>query len=241
MKIVCIGLAILVSALAIQIAAVSPVHADEIIVTSNTTDTFGAQELGTSGAAFSSAVINDLTSGNLSQAYTDAGISSFAAVLPNGDGTFTALPPGSPSSTVSASPTATVNLPGSVTGAGPSGFFEDFFTLPPGATSISLSGVGNVDDRGTVFLNGHVITGFDALTEFGNSSFSDLTQSDFVIGGTNTLVIADNNSGGGPSGAAFYANILYTPASSAVPEPCTMLFLGLGLAGAWGLKRKVRE
>lgn len=240
MKIVCIGLAILVSALAIQIAAVSPAQADEITVTSNTTDTLGASASG-NDATFNSTVLGDLQTVSLSQAYEDAGItsSSFVPVLSNVNGTYTAPVTTWPVSTTGY-PAATVNFAGSVSGspygAGPAGFFEDTFVLPAGATGISLSGVGNVDDGGTVFLNGQMITTFDALSEFANAGFSDSNQSDFVIGGVNTLVIADDNFGGGPSGAAFYANISY-----GVPEPCTMLFLGLGLMGVAGIRRKLRN
>ena len=221
--------------LVVATLAAVPAFAGSVTVTSNTADTLGAPA-SANNATFSSSVLADLSTGNLSLAYSDAGItnSSFVPALTNVSGTFTAPPPLAPGSTT------TINFAGSVSGIpwgnGPAGFFENTFTLPTGATGISLQGAGNVDDGGSVFLNGHLITSFDGLSEFGNSAFSDSLQSDFVTGGANTLVIADDNYGGGPSGAAYYATITYN--TSAVPEPSSLLLLGTGLAGVIGAIRR---
>jgi hypothetical protein len=46
------------------------------------------------------------------------------------------------------------------------------------------------------------------LTQFGDATFST-TDANLFREGTNELVISDRNSGGGPSGAAFYALITF--------------------------------
>jgi hypothetical protein len=133
---------------------------------------------------------------------------TFSPVIQNALGTFTTIPPGAPAGT------EVINLPGydATTGTGADGFFEVMFTLPAGFSGASLSGAGNVDDQGFVFLNGHNLGA--NLYEFANNSFST-SDSSFFDAGANTLIIADWNSGGGPSGAAFYGTVSY---SSGVPD-----------------------
>lgn len=112
-------------------------------------------------------------------------------------GTFTPIPPGAP-------PTAeVVNIP---PGNGQSGFFMVTFTLPNTFSNIQLNGLANVDDVGFAFLNGNLIS--SQLTEFGNVSFS-ATNRQFFQPGINVLVISDNNTGGGPSGASFFGVVTY--------------------------------
>jgi hypothetical protein len=150
--------------------------------------------------------IPDVLDGNI------AGL-TFTPVIQNALGTFTPVPPGAPAGT------EVINLPGydADTGTGADGFFEVLFNLPAGFTAASLSGVGNVDDQGFVFLNGHDLGA--SLYEFADNSFGTTDSSDFDAG-QNTLIIADWNSGGGPSGAAFYGTVDY---STSVPDGGSLL------------------
>jgi hypothetical protein len=130
-----------------------------------------------------------------------------------GFGTNTSVPPGAPGGTW------VINIP---PGDGESGFFETAFPLPSDFTTIQLNGGANVDDAGRFFVNGNPLSPSlssgdpHTITEYGNATFSTTNAADFQ-GGANTILLADSNSGGGPSGAAFYASITYsTPATGGV-------------------------
>jgi hypothetical protein len=120
-------------------------------------------------------------------------------------GTFTSIPSGAPSGS------QVINIPPD---DGENGFFKVSFALPDGFQAIQLTGSANVDDYGRVFLNGNPISpsmsspDLGCIAEFGDTMFST-TNSAFFKTGTNVLVIADDNSGGGPSGAVFYATVTY--------------------------------
>jgi hypothetical protein len=100
-----------------------------------------------------------------------------------------------------------VNIP---PGDGESGFFKVTFTLPSNFGTASLTGAGNVDDVGRVFLNGSAISpsllASGALDQFDSVTFSTNNSSLFQAG-QNVLLVADDNAQGGPSAAAFYATI----------------------------------
>jgi hypothetical protein len=126
-------------------------------------------------------------------------------------GTYTPIPPGAPAGTT------VVNIP---PGDGENGYFEMTFTLPSNFSNITLTGSANVDDTGRAFLNGNPISpsilggGLPPITEFGNVTFSTQDAA-YFIPGENTILISDANTGGGPSGGAFFLTITY---SSAAPD-----------------------
>ena len=205
----CMPLALLIGAL-----AVTPLWAGSITIQSDATNL---------GAAVASASDPTLVSGDTS------GL-TFTSVSPDTGGTFTSPPTGAPAGTV------VVEVPTECGYyCGQSGFIEQTFVLPSDFTAASLSGAANVDDWGYVFLNGILISG--QLSEFGNVAFSTSVLADFQSG-VNTLVISDSNSGGGPSGVAYYANIDYETAASTTPEPGTFLLLGSGLVSLAGMVRR---
>ncbi len=216
-------LAIVVSSLPIAaflaITAAAPLSAGTITIMSDATNV-GAS-LTTSGETPSAAENLLLSTGNTS------GL-TFTPVGTDNLGSFTAPPSGSPAGTIP------VQVPPECGYyCGQSGFVEKTFTLPAGVTSASLTGAGNVDDLGYAFLNGNLISGL--LTEFGNVTFSTSDLAYFQSG-VNTFMIADSNSGGGPSAVAYYADIDYSTA--ATPEPSTWLLFGSGLAGFAGMIRR---
>ncbi len=174
----------------------------------------------------------------------DAGDASglvFSPVVEDSLGTYTPVPSGAPDGT------EVVNIPddGLLSSIGEnSGFFKVTFTLPSDVVSILLTGAANVDDLGRVFLNGHALTPSmfsgdpGVVSEYGDAPFSTDDLS-YFLAGENVLLIADNNSGGGPSGAAFYANITYTTRPAGVPEPGVLATLfGCGAAGLIVVRRR---
>ncbi|MGA8809567.1 MAG: pentapeptide repeat-containing protein [Thermoanaerobaculia bacterium] len=118
--------------------------------------------------------------------------------------TFTPIPPGAPRGT------QVVNVP---PGDGRSGYFRVAFIAPEGFSRVQLRGLANADDTGRVFLNGTAISPSlfspDAITEFGNVSFSVNNTALFKPGAVNEILISDLNTGAGPSGAAFYFTITF--------------------------------
>jgi hypothetical protein len=139
----------------------------------------------------------------------DAGDSSGLTFQPAAVGAFgtsTPVPPDAPSGT------RVINIP---PGTGQSGLFKVRFTLSAVSPAIQLSGSANADDAGRVFLNGHPLTPSltsgdpGVLSESGNATFST-TNAAWFLAGTNEFVVSDFNQGG-PSGAAFYAIVAYSP------------------------------
>ena len=203
-------------AVAVGVATALPLSAATIVIKSDATNL---------GAASSNATIpGDSNTTGL----------TFTAVGTDNEGSFTAPPTGSPLGTI------VVQVPPECGYyCGQNGFVEQTFTLPTGATSIILSGAANVDDQGWAYLNGNlisVLSGGGEITEFGNATFSTSDAAYFNVGGLNTLLIADDNSGGGPSGVAYFADIEYS--TGVTPEPDSFLLLGSGLAGLAGTLRR---
>jgi hypothetical protein len=96
------------------------------------------------------------------------------------------------------------------------GYVATPFTIPSGTLqSIHLSGVVNVDDTGTVILQGSCgvdtyLCSCDAAGHSNNQAFTEVNANAFCTGATNYLIVADKNSGGGPNGVALYATVQYT-------------------------------
>jgi hypothetical protein len=148
----------------------------------------------------SSSLFNLLDSGNISNLiFQAADVGAF--------GTYTPVPGSAPAGT------QVINIPPD---DGENGFFKVSFVLPAGFQAVSLAGAANVDDYGRAFLNGNPISpsmsSSGSIAEYGDTPFST-TNAAFFQAGTNDLVIADANTGGGPSGAAFYATVTYHTAT----------------------------
>ncbi len=138
----------------------------------------------------------------------DAGNVSGLSFQPAAVGAFSSLTPvpnGAPAGT------QVINIP---PGNGQNGFFKMTFVLPAGFQGIHLAGAANVDDYGRVFVNGNPLSSSminndsGRISQVGDTQFSTTNPGVFRVG-TNDLIIADANSGSGPSAAAFFAVVSF--------------------------------
>jgi hypothetical protein len=118
--------------------------------------------------------------------------------------TWTPIPDAAPKGT------EVINIP---PGDGRSGYFKWTFIAPREFSIVQLAGRANADDAGRVFVNGTPISPsiFSpiAIREFGDVAFSSGNAALFRHGAINEIVLSDTNTGAGPSGAAFYAEITF--------------------------------
>ena len=144
----------------------------------------------------------------------------FSPVILDSFGSWTTIPPGAPLDT------AVVNISGGSDYDGENGFFKMAFDLPSSFANIQLTGSANVDDFGRLFLNGNPLTPSlssgspGVISETGNVTFESSNPA-FFKAGTNVILIADANTGGGPSAGAFFVNISYS--SGAIPAATLLL------------------
>jgi hypothetical protein len=110
--------------------------------------------------------------------------------------------------------TQVLNIP---PGDGRSGYFRVTFKAPAYFSSVDIEGGANIDDTGIIFLNGQPLSQsvFDKnpISEFANATFSykNFRKSLINAGDVNEILVSDLNTGGGPSGAAFYLKITFRP------------------------------
>ena len=131
----------------------------------------------------------------------------FASAAVGNFGTGTSIPQDAPQGT------QVINI---APGDGENGYFKVTFSLPTIFSQISLLGEANIDDVGRVFLNGNpispsIMSNDPLLITEGTSSPFTTSNAAFFKTGTNELLFSDANIGGGPSGAAFYAIITFSP------------------------------
>ncbi|MBI5766901.1 MAG: IPT/TIG domain-containing protein [Verrucomicrobia bacterium] len=130
---------------------------------------------------------------------------TFGAATVGALGTGSPVPPGAPSGTSVLNVTA---------GGGASGLFKATFALPAVFSAPAIAGAANMDDTGRAFLNGNPLSpGISSgqagvISHSGNATFAAANAAWFVPG-VNEFLVSDLNSGGGPSGGSFFAQVDY--------------------------------
>jgi hypothetical protein len=157
-------------------------------------------------------------------------------------------------------------------------FADRTFSIPAGATNISLAFSGlSGDDRVVLELNGTIVASFccaagqvngngimmlDGVNYVNPFDFTNVpsgtVNSGFIVGGTNTLRLIENNTNallnssapnanfalGDEENAGIIATLTYTPAIPPLtPAPSSLLLMGVGMVAllGWAVARRRRN
>ncbi|MGD0828983.1 MAG: PEP-CTERM sorting domain-containing protein [Desulfobaccales bacterium] len=104
-------------------------------------------------------------------------------------------------------------------------------------STVSLSGSWTIDDEGTLSVNDHVISTLGNGNWVSLDNFSLAAGSGLLNQGLNTLDINMTSDDQYLEGGRLEGSITGTQ----VPEPCTMLLLGSGLAGLAGFRSRFKR
>ncbi len=105
------------------------------------------------------------------------------------------------------------------------------------ASSATVTGRWATDNSATLLLNNNP-TGF-TTTVRGFEDFSLFTLDSGFLAGQNTLTFLVNNAGTGNNPTGLFVDV--SGDAAVIPEPSTVLLIGIGCLGLWGMSRSRRK